>query len=177
MLEWLTVAALALGGISLLYYVGPDADQDWVWLTPGAAAATTLWLPFSMLGVAGLARLIDRDILEGLVSALALAVAWLYVSAILIVWGAELNAEIDRASPHWDLPAPRSVDGRVMIGARAIRALRRRRWCGESHPGPLGREEPALSREAGSFVAEIDPGTLPGTPALLGRTRRRRGPT
>ena len=44
MLQWALVFALVATGIGLIYFFGPDADQDWVWITPGAAAATTLWL-------------------------------------------------------------------------------------------------------------------------------------
>jgi membrane protein len=36
------VFGLIATGIGLLYYFGPDADQDWVWITPGAVTATVL---------------------------------------------------------------------------------------------------------------------------------------
>jgi membrane protein len=35
-LQWPLVFALIAVGIGLIYYFGPDADQDWVWITPGA---------------------------------------------------------------------------------------------------------------------------------------------
>ena len=40
LLQWPLVFVLVATGIGLIYYFGPDADQDWVWITPGAVAAT-----------------------------------------------------------------------------------------------------------------------------------------
>ena len=37
------VTLVALG-IGLIYYLAPDAEQLWVWITPGSLAATSLWL-------------------------------------------------------------------------------------------------------------------------------------
>ena len=48
-LQWPLVFVLVATGIGLIYYFGPDADQDWVWITPGAVAATILWLLVSLL--------------------------------------------------------------------------------------------------------------------------------
>ncbi len=47
--QWPVVFALIAVAIGLLYYFGPDADQDWAWITPGAVAATILWLLISLL--------------------------------------------------------------------------------------------------------------------------------
>jgi membrane protein len=48
-LQWPLVFVLMTTGIGLIYYFGPDADQDWIWITPGAVAATLLWLLASLL--------------------------------------------------------------------------------------------------------------------------------
>ena len=48
-LQWPLVFGLVALGIGLIYYFGPDADQDWVWITPGTIAATLLWLGMSLL--------------------------------------------------------------------------------------------------------------------------------
>src|SRR5688500_9939104 len=43
-LQWPLVMALASAGIAIIYYYAPDAEQDWIWLTPGSIFATTVWL-------------------------------------------------------------------------------------------------------------------------------------
>src|SRR6185295_9417240 len=47
-LQWPLVFVLASVGIALIYYYAPDAEQDWIWLTPGSIFATTLWLLASL---------------------------------------------------------------------------------------------------------------------------------
>ena len=41
--------ALVATGIGPIYYFGPDAEQDWAWITPGAIASTMPWLLVSLL--------------------------------------------------------------------------------------------------------------------------------
>ena len=47
-LQWPVVFALVSVGIALIYYFAPDAEQDWIWLTPGSVSATALWLLASL---------------------------------------------------------------------------------------------------------------------------------
>ena len=47
-LQWPVVFALVSVAIAGIYYWGPDAEQDWVWLTPGAITATMLWMLASL---------------------------------------------------------------------------------------------------------------------------------
>jgi membrane protein len=47
-LQWPLVFVLTSTGIAIVHYYAPDAEQDWVWLTPGSAFATTLWLLASL---------------------------------------------------------------------------------------------------------------------------------
>ena len=54
-LQWPLVFLLVSTAIGIVYYFAPDAEQDWVWLTPGSIAATVLWLVAS-LGVQVLHR-------------------------------------------------------------------------------------------------------------------------
>ena len=45
-LQWPVVLLLVAGGAGLVYYFAPDAEQEWVWVTPGAvlAASSGCWL-------------------------------------------------------------------------------------------------------------------------------------
>ena len=47
-LQWPLVIALVAVALALLNYFGPDAEQDWAWITPGAVLATVLWLVASL---------------------------------------------------------------------------------------------------------------------------------
>jgi membrane protein len=47
-LQWPVVLALVALGAGMVYYFAPDAEQDWVWVTPGSVLATVLWLLASL---------------------------------------------------------------------------------------------------------------------------------
>jgi hypothetical protein len=42
--QWPVVFALISLAMALVYYDAPDAEQDWVWITPGSLLATALWM-------------------------------------------------------------------------------------------------------------------------------------
>ena len=48
-LQWPVAFALVAIAVGLVHYLAPDAEQDWVWITPGAVLATVLWLLASLL--------------------------------------------------------------------------------------------------------------------------------
>ena len=101
---------------------GRHADQDWVWITPGAIAATILWLVVSLLFKLYVANFTDYEGSYGTVGGVIVVLLWFYVSGIAILTGAELNAEIEHASPYGKAPGQKNKDGRLMIGRRARRA-------------------------------------------------------
>jgi membrane protein len=140
-LQWPLVFAFIAFGIGLIYYFGPDADQDWVWITPGAVAGTVLWLVSSLLFKIYVANFTDYEGSYGTVGGVIVVLLWFYVSGIAILTGAELNAEIEHASPHGKAPGQKSANGKLMIGPRAARAFRERQ-LGEAVPA--ARVLPAL---------------------------------
>lgn len=122
-LQWPLVFGLVVFGIGLIYYFGPDAEQDWVWITPGAVAATLLWLIASLLFKLYVANFTDYEGSYGAVGAVIVVLLWFYVSGIALLTGAELNAEIEHASPHGKAPGQKNTRGRRLLGPRAARWL------------------------------------------------------
>ena len=133
-LQWPLVFALVATGIGLIYYFGPDAEQDWAWITPGAVAATMLWLLVSLLFKVYVANFTDYEGLYGAVGGVIVLMLWFYVSGIAILTGAELNAEIEHASPYGKAPGQKNAQGKRLLGARAERAFREREPSGEPEP-------------------------------------------
>jgi membrane protein len=121
-LQWPFAVALVVSALALVYYYGPDAEQDWVWITPGAALATVLWLLISLgfrlyLQYAG-----DYNATYGTIGGVIILLLWLYFSGFAILVGAEMNAEIEHASPHGKDPGEKVPGERRRIGPAAARA-------------------------------------------------------
>jgi len=168
LLQWPLVFVLISTGIGLVYYFGPDADQDWVWITPGAVAATVLWLVVSLLFKLYVASFTDYEGSYGTVGGVIVVLLWFYVSGIAILTGAELNAEIEHASPYGKAPGQKNAQGKLLLGARAARAYRQRPRSGELVPAsPVSSTPPPRPK--------VGLGALVASAILLTKWWNRRG--
>ena len=136
-LQWPLVFALVAFAIGVVYYFAPDVDQDWAWITPGAVAATILWLLSSLAFKLYVANFTDYEGSYGTVGVVIVVLLWFYVSGIAILAGAELNAEIEHASPYGKAPGQKNAQGKLMIGARAARAYKEGLTRKESEAKPV----------------------------------------
>jgi membrane protein len=129
-LQWPLVFLLVATAIGLVYYYAPDAEQDWVWITPGSILATLLWLVVSLglkkyLEVAG-----DYNETYGAIGGVMVLMLWFYLSGLAILTGAELNAEIEHSSPYGKNPGEKVAGEKKKIGAAAERDYEERRARG-----------------------------------------------
>ncbi len=114
-------------------------------LLPGAVTATILWLLVSLLFKVYVARFTDYEGSYGTVGGVIVVLLWFYVSGIAILTGAELNSEIEHASPYGRAPGSKNAQGKRLIGARAERAFRERQPPHETavaEPGAWPRPAP-----------------------------------
>jgi len=81
----------------ILYRFGPDrrpAKKRWLW--PGAVLATVLWLAISYAFSAFVASFGDYNATYGSIASVIILLLWLYLTAFIVLLGAELNAEMER---------------------------------------------------------------------------------
>jgi membrane protein len=97
-LRWPLIFALATTGVAIVFYYAPDADQDWVWITPGSIATTVLWVLFSMAFRVYVTRVGDYAATYGALAGAAILLLWLYFSGLALLIGGELNSEIEHAA-------------------------------------------------------------------------------
>ena len=87
--------ALAIA-LACVYRFGPSREAPrWHWITWGSAAATLLWLSASGLFSWYAANFGTFNQTYGSLGAVIGFMTWLWISAIVILLGAELNAEIE----------------------------------------------------------------------------------
>jgi membrane protein len=89
---------LALIALSALYRFAPSRREPcWHCFSAGTIAAALLWL----IGSAGfsfyVARFSSYDKTYGSLGAVVILLMWFYVTAYIILAGAELNSEIEKA--------------------------------------------------------------------------------
>ena len=121
-LQWPIAFFLVSTGFGLVYYYAPDAKQEWAWITPGALAATVLWILFSIAFRFYVVNIGHYEEAYGTLGAIIMTLLWFYITAFVMVIGAELNAEIEHASPWGKEPGEKVQGERRRIGLAAARA-------------------------------------------------------
>jgi membrane protein len=150
-IQWPLAFGLVVIGVGLVYYYAPDAEQLWVWITPGALAATVLWLLGSLAFRFYAVNFGNYGALSGVI----LLLFWFYLSGLIIVIGAEMNAEIEHASPWGKAPGEKVPGVKKKIGVAAARA-----YAAVPHPPASSPElkakragPPSLAERLGSYIA------------------------
>jgi membrane protein len=96
--RWPLLAALICLGLAVVYRFGPyRVRAKWKWITWGATIATILWL----LGSAGFSFYVSRfgsyDATYGSLAAPVVLLLWFWLSALVVLLGAEIDAELEHA--------------------------------------------------------------------------------
>ena len=87
---------MVIFGLAVLYRFGPSREAPrWEWLSVGSGAAAVAWLVGSALLSWYLANFAHYDATYGSLGAAIGMMIWMWMSAIVILLGAELNSEIE----------------------------------------------------------------------------------
>jgi membrane protein len=130
-LQWPVILVLVATAIALVYYFAPDAKQEWVWITPGSVLATLLWLVVSLGFKLYIANFGSYTETYGIIGGVMMLLLWFYLSGIAILLGAELNAEIEHASPYGKDVGEKVPGEKKAIGAVAEREYEEKKAKGE----------------------------------------------
>ena len=98
LIRWPVLAGIVVIALGLLYRFAPARQTPcWHLLDPGTIGAALLWL----VGSAGfsfyVARFSSYDKTYGSLGAVVILLVWFYVSTYIVLAGAELNSEIEKA--------------------------------------------------------------------------------
>ncbi|MGH7278010.1 MAG: YihY/virulence factor BrkB family protein, partial [Candidatus Rokuibacteriota bacterium] len=89
---------LVLAGFALVYYLAPASEQRWHWVTPGSAVALVLWLAMSIGLRIYVTDFGDYNATYGSIGGVILLMLWLYLTGVVLLVGAEINAVIEQAA-------------------------------------------------------------------------------
>ncbi|MEA3061821.1 MAG: rane protein [Sphingomonadales bacterium] len=149
---WTAAVATVAVGLAAIYRFAPNRPEaPWVWVSPGSAAATLLWLA----GTVGFGLYVSHfgnyNATYGSLGGVVVFLTWLYLSAYILLMGGELNSELERqqridssdaaeaaprpaaavSAPASETPAPPPAArgrGRIAPAAAALPAVPTSRW-------------------------------------------------
>ena len=148
-LQWPLIFVFVTMSMAIVYYFAPDAEQDWVWLTPGSVLATMLWLLASLGFKYYVANWGNYDAeTYGAIGAVMVLLLWFYLSGLVILIGAELNAEIEHASPYGKDEGEKVPGQKRKIGPAAMRAWMDKRRKRRGKPPSSEEVRDAVRRPA-----------------------------
>jgi membrane protein len=105
-LRWPLLFVIVVLALAVLYRLGPNrAEPRWRWVTPGSLTASVLWLAGSAAFSWYIENFGHYDATYGSLGALFGFLTWLWLSAVIVLFGAELNCEVERRTPPADLGA------------------------------------------------------------------------
>jgi len=96
-LRWPVTGVVIVAGLALLYRIAPNRPPPgWDRVAPGAVVATLLWLVASILFSVYVSNFGRYDATYGALGGMIVLLVWLFISAFVILLGAELNIAIER---------------------------------------------------------------------------------
>jgi membrane protein len=139
---------------AVLYYVLPDVKQKFRFITPGSVVGVVIWVVASWGFSKYVANFGSYDVNYGAIGGVIVMLLWMWISAQVILLGAEINAILEHRSPDGKAPGDKDMEP-----GKAVTATK-----GELEEG--GAKLPG-SRE---FRPVVDPNTgrapAPATPKL-----------
>jgi membrane protein len=145
---YFVMALIAAGGAATLYRFGPSREEArWQWLTAGSIFTALVWLMLAAGFGFYVTRLTDYNATYGSIAAIVMLLTWMYLSAYVFLFGAELNAELEHQTAK-----DSTTGGAEPLGKRGA-------WVADHVAGAsdegLGNEGPSLA-EAGPPAPDDD---------------------
>lgn len=108
-LRWPLVVLLMMLAVALLYYLAPDVEQEFRFITPGSILAVVVWIAASLGFAYYVQNFGDYDATYGSVGAVIVLLLYFYISAAVLLLGAELNAVIEHHARDGKDPGEREI--------------------------------------------------------------------
>ena len=145
--SWIMLATIGAAAIATLYRYAPDRDAaKWRWLTPGSALAALGWGILTAGFGIYVANFGNYNATYGSLGAVIVLLTWLYLSALVLLLGAELNAELEHQTAQDTTHGPERPLGER--GAQMADSVAPEASGGQAspvHPAPAADRDKAKS--------------------------------
>ena len=122
--RWPLLFLILLAALAILYRFAPSRDAPrWQWLSLGAVTAALLWIAGSALLSWYLSEFANYNATYGSLGAAIGLMMWMWMSAIVVMFGAELNSEIERQTLRYTTTGePKPLGSREAVSADTVGA-------------------------------------------------------
>lgn len=134
LLRWPILLIGMMAGLAFVYRYGPSREHArWRWVTWGGLLASVLWLAASLVFSWYMSNFAHYDRTYGALGAVVGGMTWMWLSAIIVLLGAELNSELEHQTAcdsTTGAPLPMGTRGATMadtLGAAMGSGRRKKR--------------------------------------------------
>jgi len=110
-LRWPAIIILMMVAVALIYYVMPDVKQKFRFITPGSVLAVVVWIIASLGFAYYVKTFADYNAMYGSIGAIIVLLLYFYISAAVLLLGAEMNAVIEHMSAEGKNPGEKDFEG------------------------------------------------------------------
>lgn len=108
-LRWPVAVLLLILAVALIYYVAPDVEQRFRFITPGSVLAVLVWIAASLGFGFYVRNFANYDATYGSVGAIIVMLLYFFISAAVLLFGAEMNAVIEHRHPEGKAPGEKQL--------------------------------------------------------------------
>ena len=109
-LRWPVIVLLMMVAVAVMYYVMPDVEQKFRFITPGSVLAVVVWIAASLGFAFYVKTFADYNAMYGSIGAIIVLLLYFYISAAVLLLGAEMNAVIEHMSAEGKDPGEKTFD-------------------------------------------------------------------
>jgi membrane protein len=96
--KWPVLLIIVMGMLAVLYYIAPNVRHPkFNWVSPGSILAVVGWLVASALFGLYVANFGSYNATYGSLGGVIIFLVWMWITNVMILLGAELNAELERS--------------------------------------------------------------------------------
>ncbi len=111
-LRWPVSLFLITLAIAVVYYVAPDVEQEFRFITPGATLAVIVWVLSSLGFNYYMSNFADYSVMYGSIGTIIVLLLYFFISAAVLLFGAEVNAVIEHHAPSGKNPGEKKMPQR-----------------------------------------------------------------
>ncbi len=96
--RWPLAIFLQMLLVAIIYYLGPNVEQEFKFITPGSVMSVLVWILATWAFGYYVGNFGDYDAIYGSIGAVIVLMLYFYISSAVLLLGAEMNAVIEHAS-------------------------------------------------------------------------------
>jgi membrane protein len=110
--RWPLAVLLLMLAVAIVYYVTPNVEQDFRFITPGSVLAVLIWVLASLGFTYYVSNFGNFGATYGSLGAVIVLLLYFFISSAVLLFGAEVNAVIEHHAPEGKDPGEKALKGK-----------------------------------------------------------------